>query len=54
MNKQTIIPIILLFMIGLMLVFSGHKNIGFQGLMTMVLGIGCLLSSLFIYNKPYR
>jgi multisubunit Na+/H+ antiporter MnhB subunit len=39
--------------VGIILVITGHKDIGVQGLMIQMLGLSMLLLALYVYNKPH-
>ena len=46
--------IVLFFVAGLVLTIVGWKMTGkLEGLGLMLVGIICLLTALFVYNKPY-
>ena len=46
--------IALFFLLGMVLTVVGWKMTGqMKGLILMLVGIGCLLTALFVYNKPY-
>lgn len=45
---------IILFFLCLFLVFIGQKNIGYTGLLTMLVGLGGLLALLWNYNRNYQ
>lgn len=55
MNKATgpIIKIIV-FIVCLVLIVNGQRNIGYSGLMVMVLGLAGLLGLLWDYNRKYQ
>ena len=47
--------ILICFIAGLVLVFTGWKQTGeLSGLIQMLVGVGVLLLALAIYNEPYR
>ncbi|MBR5316677.1 MAG: hypothetical protein IKU39_02135 [Lachnospiraceae bacterium] len=47
--------ILVCFIVGLVLVFTGWKQTGeLGGLIQMLIGVGVLLTALAIYNYPYR
>lgn len=53
-SKLRIIFIALFFIIGLGLVIYGWSLTGkMSGLLLMLLGVVFLLTSIFVYNKPY-
>lgn len=43
-----------LFLAGLILLFTGHRNQGLGGLGVMILGLGLLLGDLYLYNLTHR
>ena len=46
--------ILVCFVLGLVLVFTGWKQTGeLGGLIQMLIGVGVLLTALAIYNEPY-
>ena len=46
--------IALFFVLGMVLTVVGWKMTGqMKGLILMLVGIVCLLTALFVYNKPY-
>ena len=46
--------IALFFLLGMVLTVVGWKMTGqMKGLILMLVGIVCLLTALFVYNKPY-
>lgn len=46
--------IALFFLLGMVLTVVGWKMTGqMKGLILMLVGIICLLTALFVYNKPY-
>ena len=48
------ILILAFFVIGMVLTVVGWKMTGqMKGLILMLVGIVCLLTALFVYNKPY-
>ena len=48
------ILILLFFVVGMVLTIAGWKMTGeLKGLLIMLAGIVCLLTALFVYNKPY-
>jgi hypothetical protein len=47
------ILIAVIFVICVTLIIIGQKNIGLQGLATMLVGLAGLLGLLFQYNKKY-
>ncbi len=49
------ILIVLFFVAGIVLTVVGWKMTGqLKGLMIMLGGMVCLLTALFVYNKPYQ
>ena len=47
--------ILICFIAGLVLVFTGWKQTGeLGGLIQMLIGVGVLLVALAVYNHPYR
>ena len=49
------ILILLFFVLGIVLTVVGWKMTGqLKGLGIMLAGIVCLLTALFVYNKPYQ
>ncbi len=47
--------ILLFFVLGMVLTIVGWKMTGqLKGLIIMLVGIVCLLTALFVYNKPYQ
>ena len=47
--------ILLCFLLGLFLVFTGWEKTGqMEGLLQMLVGVGVLLVALAIYNHPFR
>ena len=49
------ILILLFFVLGMVLTVVGWKMTGqLKGLGIMLAGIVCLLTALFVYNKPYQ
>lgn len=47
--------ILICFLTGFVLVFTGWKQTGeLGGLIQMLIGVGVLLTALAIYNYPYR
>lgn len=49
------ILIALFFVAGIVLSVVGWKMTGqLKGLMIMLVGMVCLLTALFVYNRPYR
>lgn len=42
------------FIICMALIVAGQKNIGPQGLLTMLVGLAGVLGLLYIYNKKYQ
>lgn len=49
-----VVLIALFFIVGLVLTIVGWKMTGkLKGLGLMLVGIVCLLTALFVYNKPY-
>ena len=49
-----VISILVCFIAGLVLVFTGWKQTGeLGGLIQMLIGVGVLLAALAIYNEPY-
>lgn len=49
------VSILVCFLAGLVLVFTGWKQTGeLSGLIQMLVGVGVLLVALAIYNYPYR
>ena len=47
--------ILICFIAGLLLVFTGWKQTGeLSGLIQMLVGVGVLLVALAVYNHPYR
>ena len=50
-----VISILLCFLLGLFLVFTGWEKTGqMAGLIQMLIGVGVLLIALAIYNHPFR
>lgn len=50
-----VILILLFFAAGIALTVIGWKMTGqLKGLFIMLVGIVCLLTALFVYNKPYQ
>ena len=50
-----VLSILLCFIVGLVLVFTGWMKTGqMEGLIQMLIGIGVLLVALAIYNHPFR
>lgn len=45
---------VLIFIISVGLVMKGQRNIGFQGLGMMMIGLGGILSLLYVYNKAHK
>lgn len=46
--------ILLFFVVGMVLTVVGWKMTGqMKGLIIMLVGMICLLTALFVYNKPY-
>ena len=46
--------ILLFFVVGMVLTIVGWKMTGeLKGLIIMLVGMVCLLTALFVYNKPY-
>lgn len=45
---------IVIFIICMLLVVSGQRNIGVQGLATMLVGLAGLLGLVFVYNKAHQ
>ncbi|NLI89910.1 MAG: hypothetical protein GX366_05835 [Epulopiscium sp.] len=45
---------LIIFIISIYLVVHGQKNIGFQGLATMLVGLAGILGLLFVYNKAHQ
>jgi|GEM_PF-6058274 len=45
---------IVLFLIGIVLVITGHGINGALGLATMLLGLAALISMIYVYNRKYR
>jgi len=43
-----------LFLVGLILLFAGHRTQGLGGLGVMILGLGLLLGDLYLYNRTHR
>ena len=49
------ILILLFFVVGMVLTIVGWKMTGeLTGLLIMLVGIVCLLTALFVYNRPYH
>ena len=49
------ILILLFFVVGMVLTIVGWKMTGqLNGLLIMLAGMVCLLTALFVYNKPYQ
>lgn len=46
--------LIAIFIISMVLIFVGQKNIGYVGLATELIGLAGLLAVLFIYNRRYK
>lgn len=45
---------IVIFIGSVALVMIGQRNIGFQGLGTMLVGLAGILSLLYVYNKAHQ
>lgn len=45
---------LLCFILAMILVIRGAKNIGYAGLLTMFAGVSIILTELYLYNKQYR
>ncbi len=45
---------VVIFLVSLFLVVKGNRVPDYKGLVMMLLGVGGLLSELYIYNKGYQ
>ncbi len=45
---------LLVFIVSMVLIIAGQKNIGPVGLLVMLLGLGGILLLLYLYNKKYQ
>ncbi len=55
MNEKTrFILELLLIVTGVFLVVKGHSYHSYGGLVAQLIGLGSLLSALYIYNKQYQ
>lgn len=45
---------LILVVIGFWLIVNGQKSVGMINLMTMFVGLGLCLSSLYLYNKKFN
>lgn len=45
---------VVIFIISIALVMKGQRNIGFQGLTMMMIGLGGILGLLYVYNKAHQ
>ena len=45
---------IVIFIGSIVLVVAGQRNIGFQGLGMMMVGLGGVLGLLYVYNKAHQ
>lgn len=43
-----------IFIVSIYLVIKGNRIDGYQGLWIMLIGLGGLLSELYVYNKGYQ
>lgn len=46
--------LVAIFVVGLVLVVTGQKTVGYKNLGMMVLGLSMLLSLIYLYNKKYN
>ena len=53
-DKLQNLSLILIFIISIILVFVGQKNIGYAGLGAQLLGLAGLISILYTYNKRFK
>lgn len=55
-TKKWLVGIIaaIVFVVSIVLVLVGHKNIGVPGLMTMFVGLVGLVILLWAYNRQYK
>lgn len=55
MNKTLEILLkVVIFVVSVSLVTIGQRNIGFQGLTLMLIGLAGILGLLFLYNKAHQ
>jgi len=45
---------LLIFIVSIVLIVTGQRNIGPAGLLTMLVGIAGILVLLYLYNKKYQ
>lgn len=45
---------LLIFIVSIVLIVTGQRNIGYTGLLTMLVGIAGILVLLYLYNKKYQ
>ena len=53
-TKQVLVGIIVIFIASVALIIIGQKNIGPQGLLTMLAGLAGLIGLLAFYNHKYK
>lgn len=44
---------LLIFIASMVLIVTGQRNIGYTGLLTMLVGLAGILVLLYLYNKKY-
>lgn len=45
---------LLIFIVSIILIVTGQRNIGPAGLLTMIVGLAGILVLLYLYNKKYQ
>ncbi|MEG0469018.1 DUF6903 family protein [Amedibacillus sp. YH-ame6] len=45
---------VIIFIISIVLIFIGQKNVGYTGLMVELLGLAGILGILYTYNRRYK